>query len=60
MEFVKNGKKVVTVAGDTDVLVLINHHWDRNMENIYFMTKKTKVKEIKKQFDGLQGKHLNN
>ena len=38
MEFVKNGKKVVTVAGDTDVLVLINHHWDRNMENIYFMT----------------------
>ena len=33
-----------SAAEDTDILVMIKHHWDVDMEDIYFMTTTSKGK----------------
>ena len=44
MDFVNDGKTTVVAAEDTDVLVMIKHHWDVYMEDLYFMTTVSKGK----------------
>ena len=44
MDFVNDGKTTVVAAEDTDVLVMIKHHWNVYMEDLYFMTTLSKGK----------------
>ena len=44
MDFVNDGKTTVVAAEDTDVLVMIKHHWDVYMEGLYDNSVKKKSK----------------
>ena len=44
MDFVNDGKTTVVAAEDTDVLVMIKHHCDIYMEDLYFLTTVSKGK----------------
>ena len=44
MDFVNDGKTTVVAAEDTDVLVMIKHHWNVYMEDLYFTTTVSKGK----------------
>ena len=37
-EFVKNGKETILAAENTDILVMIKHHWDVDMKDLCFIT----------------------
>ena len=44
VEFVKNGKNTAIAREDTDILMMIKHHWDVDMKDLYFMTTISKRK----------------
>ena len=46
LQYASEGSEVNVVADDTDVLVLLMHHWKPNMSNIYFLSEAGKTFKI--------------
>ena len=49
LQYVSEGSDVNVVADDTDILVLLIHHWKQNMAGMYFLSeagKNTKIWRI--------------
>ena len=44
LDFVREGREVTVVADDTDILVLLLHHWQPSMANIYLRNEPKKNK----------------
>ena len=41
----EGSKEVIVVADDTDVLILLMHHWIENMADVYFLSEPKKITE---------------
>ena len=46
LQYVSEGSDVNVVADDTDILVLLMHHWKQNMASVYFFQRQEKNTKI--------------
>ena len=45
LQLATQGTEVMVVADDTDVLILLIHHWQGEMANVYFLSESSKTRK---------------
>ena len=62
LRFATQSNDVIVVADDTDILVLLIHHWDPNMADVYFQSdaqkKMWKIRDLVAKVGGIVKAHL--
>ena len=46
LQFATQSNDVIVVADDTDILILLIHHWNPNMADVYFQSNAQKMWKI--------------